>query len=419
MSDKTPQRPGRKPKPPIKEGQVQGTQYLSQILELLAPLHEHRADPKRELHYDELCAWMLLYFFTPILTSMRGLQQASMLEQVRRRMNLPRFSLGSFSEAMAIFDPSLLEPIMAQINGRLEDIAHDQRLHDLGLRPVAVDGTLLHALPRMVRALWLDAKYPAAKLHLQLDLLRGTPEYPCLSGSKSSEARALQDRLAAGRLYITDRGYFDYELYRAVMQACSSFVGRVRSNISYKVLEERPISPEAQALGVTADLLVLAGWEEKSGQSAVEQPLRLVRIHVPNSPPPRGGIKPNRVDSKSKLYRTTDTEHDLLLLTDLLDLDLELLALLYRNRWQIEIFFRWFKKVLQANRPLAESAGGMTIVIYCALIASQLVVLWTGKQPTKRTFELLCFYFLGLVSDEELLTHLARLKDIKDAAPKI
>ena len=100
---------------------------------------------------------------------------------------------------------------------------------------------------------------------------------------------------------------------------------------------------------------------------------------------------------------------------DLMDLDVSLIALLYRYRWQIELFFRWFKKVLQADKLLTLSQNGMTIVVYCALIASMLVVLWTGKKPTKRTFELLCFYFAGWVGDEELLEHLSRLEQAEEA----
>ena len=135
-----------------------------------------------------------------------------------------------------------------------------------------------------------------------------------------------------------------------------------------------------------------------------------MRIQVPDSPAPHGARRPNRVDAKTKLYRTRQTDHTLVLLTDQLDLDVSLIALLYRYRWQIELFFRWFKKVLQADRLLAESENGLTIVIYCALIASLLVVLWTGRKPTKRTFELLCFSFAGWLSDEEVIQHLGRLK---------
>ena len=51
---------------------------------------------------------------------------------------------------------------------------------------------------------------------------------------------------------------------------------------------------------------------------------------------------------------------------------------------------------------------------YLAIIASLLISLWTGRKPTKRTFEMLCFYFSGMASEEELLAHIAKLK-LRDA----
>jgi hypothetical protein len=51
------------------------------------------------------------------------------------------------------------------------------------------------------------------------------------------------------------------------------------------------------------------------------------------------------------------------------------------------------------------------IQVYLALIASLLISLWTGKKPTKRTYEMLCFYFTGWASEEELLAHIAKLQD--------
>ena len=100
-------------------------------------------------------------------------------------------------------------------------------------------------------------------------------------------------------------------------------------------------------------------------------------------------------------------------------MDAEPIGLLYRYRWQVELFFRWFKTVLQAHRLVSLSQHGLTIVAYCALIASMLVTLWTGRKPTKRTFELLCFYLMGLVSDQELVKHLERLKQAGPQASKI
>ena len=191
----------------------------------------------------------------------------------------------------------------------------------------------------------------------------------------------------------------------AILTRQSSFLTRVRGNIVYETVQERPIGEGAARAGVEADLIVRAGC--KPNQRTIERPLRLVRIRVDTASSQRRG--PKRLDSKTQTYRTDETEHTLVLLTDLMDVDVELIALLYRHRWTVELFFRWFKKVLQADRLLALSENGLTIVIYCALITSMLVVLWTGRKPTKRTYELLCFYFAGWVSDEELAHHLDRL----------
>jgi len=406
MSKTGPAKRGRKPKAKMKRSDVRGVKYLAPFIDLLAPLHDHCPDPKRNLHYDEFCAWLLLYFFTPVLDSMRGLQQASDFRSIRRKLGLPRFSLGSFSEASQVFDPDLLVPILEQLGACLGDIEPDKGLRSVSRRPTAVDGTLLHALPKMVWALWIDDDHRAAKMHLQFDLLKGAPERATLTEGQASETRQLRRNLQAGRLYVQDRGYFDYSLMAAILQAESSFVARVANNIAYDVLEEKPISDHDARSGVEADLVVRVGC--KQNQQVIDRPLRLVRIRVRQSGPDRR--RPNRVDSKTKMFRSREGDYTLWLLTDQMDLDVSLIGLLFRYRWQIELFFRWFKKVLQADRLLALSQNGMTIVMYCALIASQLVVLWTGRKPTKRTYEALCFNVSGWIDNEELQQHIERLK---------
>ena len=399
------QQPSRKKrKRKIKNADVQGGKLLEPIMRMLAPLHEHRPDPKRKLHYDEYCAWLLLYFFTPVLDSMRGLQQVSDIDSLRKRMKLPRFSLGNFSEAGQVFDPDLLKPVIEELGGLLEDIETNPHLVNLDKRPIAVDGTLLRALPKMAWALWRDDENRAAKLHLHLDLLKGTPEKATLTDAQSSEIEELKKSIAPGRLYISDRGYFSFDLMAEILSKDSAFVARVRNNIVYETLEERPLSQRDQSIGVRADRIVRAGV--KPEKNPVQQPLRLVEIHVQDSGPARR----SHVDSKSKSCRTRTTDHTLVLLTDRLDLDVETIALLYRYRWQVELFFRWFKKVLQADKMLSLSENGLTIVMYCALIASMLITVWTGRKPTKRTYEMLCFYMSGWAEEGELLAHIERLK---------
>ena len=76
---------------------------------LLRSLHEVGCQRdqanNRSLHFDEYCLGVLLFLFNPTLTSLRGIQQASELKNVRKKLGLKRASLGSLCESVAVFDP--------------------------------------------------------------------------------------------------------------------------------------------------------------------------------------------------------------------------------------------------------------------------------------------------------------------------
>ena len=106
--------------------------------------------------------------------------------------------------------------------------------------------------------------------------------------------------------------------------------------------------------------------------------------------------------------RSDGTPEELWLVTDRSGLAAELVALAYRYRWTVELFFRWFKWVLGCRHLLLQDANGVAIQVYVGLIASLLITLWTGRKPSKRTWEMLQFYFQGWASLQELEGHLAR-----------
>jgi len=108
MTPRGDKKPGPKPRPKLRACDVRGAKYLRGVMDLLRPLRAHRDCPNRKLHFDEYVPYLLLY---SIVASLRGLQQASTLAQTRGRLKLPRFALGSFSEARNVFNPSLLEPL--------------------------------------------------------------------------------------------------------------------------------------------------------------------------------------------------------------------------------------------------------------------------------------------------------------------
>jgi hypothetical protein len=404
-------KPGRKKKAPLKPYQIEGAKYLHNILDLLPSLRDHRDCPNRTLHFDEYVAYTLLYFFTPVVTSMRGLQQVSTFERIHRKLGLPRFSLGAFSEAGRVFDPELLAPLIGELVEKVAHVHTDRRLDALSLVPTLVDGTLLHALPKMAWALWVDEEHRAAKLHLEYALLKAAPARATLTEGNASERTVLKDTLAPGKLYVLDGGYADYGLLAEILGAASSFVVRVRTNSVYEVLERRPLPQEARDAGVEEDLVVRLGSD--SARQLHGRRLRLIQLRVADTDALLGRKHRGR-GSRARAQGCVPAEYTLWVVSDQLELDAELVVALYRYRWQIELFFRWFKKILQAEHLLSHSRNGLTIMVYCALIASLLVRLWTGRKPTRRTFEMVCFYFLGWVSEAELVAHVGSLPPVVD-----
>src|SRR5262245_24652026 len=119
----------------IRAEQVTGLAWLDRILPLLSRLHdvgcERDGAGNRELHYDQYCLLVLLYLFNPIVVSMRSLQEASELEKVQKRLKVPRFALGSFSEAARVFDPERLLEIIQELGVQARPQVRDARLQDL------------------------------------------------------------------------------------------------------------------------------------------------------------------------------------------------------------------------------------------------------------------------------------------------
>lgn len=377
----------------IREQDLHGLKYFRLIGPLLEPLHgdataRDRAG-NRQLFFDQYAGLLLLTFFNPIITSLRGLQQASALAKVQKQLGCDRAALGSLSAASRVFDPALLRQVLGDLAQQALPLVHGREAEALrGL--TAVDGTLLAALPKMAWALWKDDQHRAVKMHLQFDVLKGVPSDATVTCGNGPEIEELRATLQAGRLYVIDRGYAEYQLFQDIIDARSSFVGRIRDNAVWTVVEERPVSAAARAAGVRRDRVVHLGCA-KSG-AVFKQPLRVIEVDT------------GKTDRQGR-------PELLLLATDRLDLDAELVALAYRFRWAVELFFRWFKCILGCRHLLSTSANGITIQLYVGLIASLLISLWTGRKPTKRTLEMLQFYFIGWATAEEVQAHLDRLAD--------
>jgi hypothetical protein len=395
-------------KPHIAKNTLQGFKYLQNLFPLLQRYHEVEKHHNRKLYFDQYLALIILYFFNPVLTSLRAIQQATTIKSVQKKLGVKYTSLGSLSEASYVFDAELLQPLIKELAAQALPLEKNPQLKALQQELVAVDGTLLPALPKMLWALWLDENNRAAKLHLALDVKRHMPIEARITHGNANEKNIIREFfLKANTLYVLDAGYAEYKFFQDILNVSSSFIVRIKDNAAWEEISSNQLSNADKAIGVTKDIIVKLG--SKSKQDDIHEPVRIIEIFHEGDDSVQ---RKSRVSSK-KTFCTTDSDYTFLLATDRMDLSAEAIALCYQNRWQIELFFRWFKCILGCQHLLALSQNGVTIQVYCALIASMLITLWTGRKPTKRTFEMLQFYFLGWATEQELEQHLNSLEEIK------
>jgi hypothetical protein len=389
-------------KPKVRGEQVRGLKHLRQITSLLDRLHEDATARdkahNRTLFYDQYAALVLVAMFSPAIDSLRGIQQASAMPKVRKLLGCSRASLGSLSEAARVFDPSLLQEVIAELGQELMPLATDPRLKDVRSTLTLCDGTLLAALPRLAESMWKHSRTGNVmhgwRMHCQFELERHVPAdvrltpYRC----QGDEQTVLQNSLQGGRCYVMDRGYFNYTLFDAIVNLGSDYVCRVKKSIAHEVVQERELTRQAREAGVVRDQIVNAG---STADQRAHHPLRLIELRVQVQP--RGA----RGEGKPQLPPRTEV---LLIATNLLHVPAELIALIYRYRWTVELFFRFFKQILGCRHLISDDPGGITIQCYCAVIACMLLQLWSGRKPNKEMHRLIGFYLCGWADEADVLT---------------
>ena len=387
-------------KPKIKESQLAGFKYFKIVNKMLRRLNEAGCERDRAgnriLHMDEYVSLLLLYMFNPICDSMRAIQRVSELKKVQKKLGAARASLGSLSEASTVFDSELLKNIIQELSLKLPSVSKIDGFDDSKGILTAVDGTVIEAVGKMAWALW-QTDHNAIKVHCQYEILRGIPVSMDVTDANSSETAVLASILQSNRIYVLDRGYAKYALLEEITNVKSSFVCRIRDNALYKVNEDKTLTDKAVKEGIVFDKTVNLGGDPKR---VILNNVRIVAVKCKPSgrkyhEKGRGGPKQGQV---------------LLIVTDRFDLEPETIAAIYKHRWTIEIYFRFFKHILGCRHLISHNKNGIEIQVYMAIIACMLISLWTGSKPTKRTYEMICWNFMGLADDEELDAHIAGLK---------
>jgi transposase len=219
---------------------------------------------------------------------------------------------------------------------------------DLPTLAFALDSSMISlSLKLFPWGYYARSRQAALKLHLMLSLQGNVPAWAAISEAHLPDVKAL-DFIPAlpGASYIMDRGYLDFlRLFRR-HQAGSFFVVRSLRRVKFRVLASRPVD-KSSGLRCDQTIALTSPWSAKS----YPQPLRRIRVHDAN----------NNVTLR--------------VLTNQFDLPADMIAELYRRRWQVELFFKWIKQHLRIRSFYGRSENAVRCQIWSAIGACLMVAI--------------------------------------------
>lgn len=214
-----------------------------------------------------------------------------------------------------------------------------QRKLPVNRKLVSIDSTTIMLSLELSPWATYRFKKAAVKVHVGLDHSSLLPGFVCITeGCKHDHQIVDRVRLEAGSVYVFDRGYYDFTWYDRLGKAGCVFVTRTKQNLQYKVTRENQASV---AKGILSDQQI-----RLSGVSGLRHTRQLRRVQ----------------------YKDPATGKELVFLTNQLTWSASTIAAIYRERWQIELFFKWMKQHAKIKRFLGNNSNAVMTQIWIALI---------------------------------------------------
>ena len=214
-------------------------------------------------------------------------------------------------------------------------------------RIAAVDASLIKLSLQAFDWATYRAKTGAAKMTCVFDWTRGIPtQFVFTASGKVHDVKvAAALKFCAGWTYIFDRGYFGFDFLDTVAAAGAHFVVRLKRGVNYEVVKHGPLPSGALPVGLKALLgdytVKLPGWDTQTL-------LRLVVYQL----------------TDGKVISVLTTRHDLCALS---------IVRLYKERWTIENWWRWVKRLYKIKEPLGSSANALPLQLVAAFVTDLLL----------------------------------------------
>jgi len=237
---------------------------------------------------------------------------------------------------------NLVQPLYASHS--FQDLEIDKNIFVLDSTTISVSIILMN---------WAKGKYSrgAVKMHTLLDLRGSIPTFIHITDGKYHDVNTLDEiEIVRDAIYVMDKAYLDFKRLYDLTKSDAFFVIRAKDNLKFKAAKSRKI--------------------DKSTGLRCDQSIQLL---VPKSK--------KQFPEKIRRIKYYDKEKSLMLvfLTNNFEIDALDIATIYKNRWQIEVFFRWIKQNLQIKTLWGHSENAVKIHLWTA-ICTYLIVAYLKHQ---------------------------------------
>lgn len=332
--------------------------------QLLKPLSRHDFEALAKQHHSgqklrSVTRWD--QFLGMLLSQLSGHQSLRDIETNLHRQSHKLYHLGgkpiTKSSLSRLNEKQPHELYQALFNKLLQRFNYQPGQHQFRFKnPLySLDASLIGLSLKLFPWAHTQSNKAALKLHVGLNHGTMIPEFVALGDGRESElipGRAFD--FPKGSIVACDKGYIDYGWYKSLTDKGVYFVTRLRPNAVYKVVERREIPVNS---GVTSDQVI-----QLNSQHALKRGTPLLR----------------RVG-----YRDSNTGKHYVFLTNHFDLSAKTIAAIYKDRWQIEIFFKIIKQNLKIKSFLGTTKNAMMTQIWIAMCAYLLVAYARYVSKTK------------------------------------
>lgn len=388
---------------PVWPKSVVGGKYIRLLEKQIQDLrNEQDSHGNRQLFLDDVFIVYLLAFFNPSIRSLRTIEDLSQTQQVQKHLSIRKISKSTLSDFNKLADPERLTAIVSALRMKLsaKQVPYRNENADLNMlleRTVAVDGTFLHAVADVAWAVGNNnnhgAKRHRARLDGRVNVSTWIPETIVVPNAGESESDAASRQVQDDHIYIYDRGYTGFSLLHAhyrvksddELEARAHFVVRykreAKNSPTLRNASDRTLTEQDRSAGIISDRVgyFTSDNARKAGISGIQ--LREVVVE----------------------YDDNGSKKTLRIVTNLMDVSASTIALLYRSRWQVELFFRWLKSIGNFGHLISHTSGGVQTHLYVTIIGIMLMYLHTGYRPSKYTFSMLGLVAAGAATLEEVV----------------